>query len=373
MINLLTYFQPQRTYLPCTGVGRHINGVFGEMQKDESINPVLLASNESLEDGRLNLRSPLSYMKTRSFTGNALARERSWKLFNRPLMDADTEGIDVFYSPVDGYVSFKRDIPKIITMHDMHLMETQLPWSNTLHQRFARLKGSLWMQRVFNSVDHLLTISNFSKERMVELLDIHPDKISVVGNGIDQAIYDFREVAGPANIESPYCVVVGGLREKKGADLIVKLSKYLDQHKKDFKIVVIGNSEEKYLPAFEEIDSLTNKGILSDEEMYTYIFHASCMLFFSHYEGFGLPVIEAMALDCPVITYDKEPFREFNPISKYRVSDQASVKEIIERIAFINELKSDTRDDLRSNFQFSKKFTWESVSNSTIQILERYI
>jgi hypothetical protein len=101
-VNIISYIHPIRTYLPCTGAGRHINNTLLGLASQESINLELLCSRQWLQaDGKLDLRSPLRDIPLKTFPFSENLTERLWKLIQFPQMDKYlSEKTDWLFTPM---------------------------------------------------------------------------------------------------------------------------------------------------------------------------------------------------------------------------------------------------------------------------------
>jgi len=157
------------------------------------------------------------------------------------------------------------------------------------------------MGKVIKHTDLIFTVSEFTKNRMIKLLKAPAKKIKVIGNGVNTEIFTKIETDS-SRYNFPYVLVIGGLRERKGAPTILKIAKQLEVEKTDLKIVVVGQSHEPYLSAATELKNIEVLGMESDEALANLLNNAFGFLFLSYYEGFGIPVLEAMAASVPVIS-----------------------------------------------------------------------
>ena len=361
MLNVTSYIHPIRTYLPCTGAGRHINNILLGLASQESINLELLCSKQWLQpDGRLDLRSPLRDIPLKTFPFPENFTERLWKLAQFPKMDCYlSEHTDWVFTPMETYIPVSR-CPVAVTIYDIQAFETNLPWSNTRQHRWFRYKWSQWIYKALANYRLIITISEFSKNRMVELLGADPNKIVVVGCGVEQPLYDVSSV-DPIQLESPvddpYALVIGGLRLKKGGSFILNVAKDLLTNNSNLKIVVAGDSEPEYIAAAKELPNIKLLGLVPDNDLPRLLRCASSLLFLSHYEGFGIPAIESMAVGTPVIVSNRGSLPEVVGTAGIVVEPE-DTSVIVDKLIQLNE-NSDLREDYsQRGKEHAQQYTW---------------
>jgi glycosyltransferase involved in cell wall biosynthesis len=156
---------------------------------------------------------------------------------------------------------------------------------------------------MYRASTRLLTVSEFCKSRMVELLRFDPEKIDVIGNGVEEKFFHPDAFVTPAieGLRHPYVVVVGGLSDRKGAQHIVGVARQLKAQKSGVQVVVIGSNEPKWESVASSLENVLMLGRRPDEDLIPILQRATALLFLSLYEGFGIPAVEAMAVGTPVI------------------------------------------------------------------------
>ncbi len=307
-MNILIFIHPIRTYLPCSGVGRHANNVLLRLAEREDVSHSLFFSKQWLrEDGQLDPRTPLRDLSFHTFPYPESLTERCWKLLGRPRMDRWVPNeVDFVYSPMETYLPL-REVPVAVTIHDIQAFETDLPWAQSWKHRWFRWKWSTWIYDTLRDCEVVFTVSEFSKSRMVELLGADPENIVVVGNGVDDRFFEIAKTPREElerSCEAPYLFMIGGLREKKGGDALLAVAKELERQGSDVQLVVAGPNGEEYEDRAQDLDNVHLLGWVDDEDVPRLMRGALALLFLSHYEGFGLPAAEAMAAGTPAIVSD---------------------------------------------------------------------
>ncbi|MCS4040852.1 glycosyltransferase family 4 protein [Salinibacter ruber] len=307
-MNILSFVHPTRTYLPCSGIGRHANNILTRLAERKNMDVELFFSEQWLgEDEEMDPRTPLRGLPNRTFPFPENLTERCWKLFGRPYMDRWVPGdTDLVYSPMETYLPL-RDVPVAVTIHDVQAFETDLPWAQSWQHRWFRWKWSTWVHDALQDCRVVFTVSEFSKRRMVELLGADPETIRVVGNGVEPEFFEIAE-CDPSRLErpcpEPYLFMVGGLRKKKGGDALLSVARRLRERGSDIQLVVAGPNGDAYEAEAKELDNVHLLGWVPDDDMPRLMRGALALLFLSRYEGFGLPAAEAMAAGTPAIVSD---------------------------------------------------------------------
>lgn len=374
-MKILSYIHPTRTYLPCTGAGRHINNTLLQLASRENINLELLFSQQWLQaDGKLDLRSPLRDIAFKTFPLPENLLERLWKLTQFPKMDGYlSEQTDWVFTPMETYIPVSR-CPVAITIYDVQAFETDLPWSNTRQHRWFRYKWSQWIYKALANYRLIITISEFSKSRIVELLGADPNKIVVVGCGVERPFYDISSV-NPLSLESPvdvpYALVIGGLRLKKGGSFVLDVAKELLRSHSSLKIVVAGDSEPEYIAAAKELPNIKLLGLVPDKDLPHLVRCASSLLFLSYYEGFGIPALEAMAVGTPAIVANRASLPEVVGNAGIVVEPEAS-GEIADILCNLDNNATLRNTYIQRGHDHAQQYTWSRCGDRVIEAMTKF-
>ncbi|MBL1200347.1 MAG: glycosyltransferase family 4 protein [Nostoc sp. GBBB01] len=374
-MKLISYIHPIRTYLPCTGVGRHINNILLGIAARNQVDLELFFSEQWLgTDNKLDARCPLRELPKKTFPLSENSTERTWKLIGYPRMDKYLpSGIDWLYAPMETYIPVSK-CPIAVTIHDIQAFETNLPWSRTWQHQWFRYKWGVWVRRALADCRVVFTVSEFSKQRMVNLLGGNPQKIIVVGNGVDQSFFDIasknlQDLKPP--VAEPYTLVVGGLRQKKGGDYVLAVAEALHQRKSSLNIVVAGGSEANYVEAAKGYPNITLLGIISDEDLPYLLRKASSLLFLSPYEGFGMPALEAMAVGIPTIVANKASLPEVVGDAGIVVEPEAT-DFIVEMLINCAENSSFAEEYSHRGRNHAAQYTWSRCVDKVLNTLQKF-
>ena len=213
---------------------------------------------------------------------------------------------DIYFLP-DTQATFVKPCKIISTIHD--IMEFDFP------RKYSKMQGRLRrmvVRRQCKISDQIMTVSKFSKAEIIRYLKVQEDKVSVVPNSV--AIPKIgTKVCDPEK----YFLFVSETEWAKNAIVLLKAFNLLDEKvKKAYKINIVGKKGNQYDEMISYIDNngLHNKvefyGYVSDDELKELYSKAYAFVFPSFFEGFGLPILEAMAQGVPVICSDRASMPE---------------------------------------------------------------
>lgn len=193
---------------------------------------------------------------------------------------------------------------KVITIHDLAFIENPA-WYSRKYVMLYKLMTP-WSAATSK---HILTVSEFSKGEIVRHLNIPAEKITVVHNAVASK---FSVGEACCRNKANYILAVSSIDPRKNFARLLKA--FMKMHETEMKLYVIGGKSNVFASSkdsqFENNDRIVWLGRVTDEELVEYYRNASCFVYPSLYEGFGIPPLEAMACGIPVVVSDIPPHRE---------------------------------------------------------------
>jgi len=268
--------------------------------------------------------------------------------------------------------------PKIIVVYDLSPL--------TFSQFFPAGFGLLFKLQIVNAIkraDRIIAISKSTKDDLVKLLKADPVKITVVYPGYDTSIfkpvldtYQIKIVKQRYGIDSDYIIYVGTLEPRKNIKRLIEgFAELVKKGDVNHKLVIAGKKGWLYDEIFETLSilGLNSEIIFTDyaplEDLPPLLSGADAFIYPSLYEGFGLPVLEAMACGTPVITSRVSSLPEVIGdagilIDPYNVKDIALA---MQNVVSDKELRKRMR---QKGLERANLFSWETAAESVINLFK---
>lgn len=226
--------------------------------------------------------------------------------------------VDIFHAP--DYRLVRMDCPQVASLHDA-LPISHPEWCNP---RLRRVKN--WLQRTAaRKADHVIALSHFAIDELVSCFGIDPNKVSVVPCGIDD---DWLTPPAPAAVAATlaahglregYFLFVGTLQPRKNVDRLIDAWALLPPAMRAARqLVLVGAAGARSEATVSRIEAARQRGdnivwlnALTDHAALRHVYAgAGVFVFPSLYEGFGIPVVEAMGAGVPVVTSNSSSLPE---------------------------------------------------------------
>lgn len=292
---------------------------------------------------------------------------------------ARQKGFDLVHDPTGVAPLSLTNTLRVVTICDV-FPYVQPHTSTTLE----RLIYHHWLPRILPHIDAVITISQQSKNDIIQHLPISPEKvtlISLAANAIFRVLppNDITTALEQHVAETPYILYVGSIEPRKNLLRLLKAYAHLREWSEQWHLVIVGaRNIWKSTPVAEAVKKLGMQdcvhftGYIPEEDLPALYNAADLFVFPSLYEGFGLPVLEAMACGTPVVTSNTSSLPEVAGDAALLVDpyDVEAIAAAMQRILSVSDLAADLR---QRGLERAKQFTWEKTARETIKVYERVL
>jgi glycosyltransferase involved in cell wall biosynthesis len=230
--------------------------------------------------------------------------------------------------------------------------------------------------QALKKADKIITISENTKNDIIKLMGIPHKKIETIYLGVDPAPLK-NNLSHEYTIESPYILFVGMLEPRKNIVGLIRAYAAL-KNKKSHKLIIVGKKGWMYEQIFLLVKELHLEkdvlflGYVPEHALSQLYRGASCFVYPSFYEGFGIPVLEAMAHGCPVITSKNSSMEEIAKEVALLV-DPSNEEAIMKAITFILAYKEEREKMIQKGLHHIKKFQWKTMAEKTKKLYTSFI
>lgn len=303
------------------------------------------------------------------FIANSQAYGLLWEQVVPPIMSKYLD-IDVLYCPNGNNPIYEIDVPTVVLFHDI------LNYLGHTTRSYKKLQ-ELRLPRAVEATDHIITVSEFSKSEITNHLGVTESKISVVYNGISDT-FRTKDSGERFPLPEKYLLYVGGMHGRKNIEGIIE--SFLELRHRDsidHDLVLIGPKKKKNYSSVDvdwshirSRNDIHIPGFVSERQLKFAYSNADVFLFPSHYEGFGIPPLEAMACGTPVVASNTSAFPEVLGDAAVLVDPDDSSKIAEATVEIISD------HSLRTNLvergkKHARKFTWDRSARETREILRQ--
>lgn len=287
------------------------------------------------------------------------------------LIQKTPSNTDLFWSPHFNIpLFFKKKL--LVTIHD--IIPLVLPeFKNNLRKR---LYANYFFKKISQKASGIIFVSHFTKSEFEKNTSTIKNS-KVIYHGVD-SFWTECDSQNNSDIQSPYFLFVGNFKPHKNLHMLIEafalIAKYIPH-----KLVLAGQNEGfitgvnifETIPAFVK-DRIVVTGKISKKSLRTYYQNATCLVFPSVYEGFGLPILEALATSCPVLASDIPIFKEigkdaliyFNPNDAFELS---------QKMLSLANAELETSELRQNGSALVQNFNWDKTTCETYQYIKTLI
>jgi glycosyltransferase involved in cell wall biosynthesis len=283
---------------------------------------------------------------------------------------------DAFISP-DGFLALRSAVPTLAVIHDLNFEHypEDLPPAYSNYYR-------TWFPRFAHHATRLATVSEFSRRDISQRYEVPMGHIDVVYNGVGEVFRPLEEEERRRARDQfaeghPYFVYVGSLHPRKNiARLLTAFDRMLTDHDLEHRLVIVGEKfwwDERMEQAWSGMrhrDRVLFTGRLERSDLHLAVGGALAMAFVSYFEGFGIPVAEAMQCGVPVVAAEASCLPEVAGDAAY-YCDPFSVKDIT-RALYTVQGDPLLREQLSAaGLKRVRRYTWDGAAKALWASFER--
>lgn len=306
-----------------------------------------------------------------------IIRDIFWGQFCLPRR-ASLKGVDVLHCP-----AFKAPLrckmPLIVTFYDIHILRNM---SN--YNLWFGFYCKLMLKEIAMSADKIITISEFSKKDILDTFPVSPDKVVVTYCGVSERFKVIADTSIKSAVRKKYrlnkdfILYVGAIQPRKNLKALLLAFSELKKSKRiDYALVFAGGSGWRNKEIHELIqklnigDDVMMLGYVSDSDLPVIYNLAEFFVYPSFFEGFGMPVLEAMACGCPVITSDTSSLPEVvgNAGIKINPYSDIELRDAMERLSGDGRLRMEMRV---KGLERAKIFSWARCARDTLNVYREF-
>jgi len=308
------------------------------------------------------------------------------KTLNYPKLDKILGGVDVFWSPHFNFTrlsSSATGLKRIITVHDLSFLR---------YPEFFSLRKNLWHQalnvkKTLQEADKIIAISQNTKNDIMELVGIAPEKIAVIYSGVnlikrEVSAEERQEFLNKHQLSGRFILYLGNIEPRKNIEGTIAAFNDLrtkdaaGRHElSDLKLILAGATgwkNKKIYQAYQKSpykNSIKFLGYISEKDKDILYSSASVFIYPSFYEGFGFPPLEAMVYGLPVVCSNTSSLPEVvGPaalmINPYQTEE---IREALEMILRDDKIRTRL---INEGYQRIKLFSWEKTATQYLQVFE---
>lgn len=331
-----------------TGVSNYTKSLVTALLKIDEKNDYVLFG------GSIRRRDDLLKYHARVFPLSPTIADFVWNRLHTLPIEWLIGKVDVFHS--SDWTQPPTRAFKVTTIHDL----VPLRFPNASHPKIvaAHKRRLEWVKK---EVDKIIAVSEFTKKEIVELLNIEPERVVVIHEAANPSIRPvsenkMRKTLGKYGVKGEYVLVVGA-NPRKNIPAIIQAFRLF---KSNLSLVIVGSPREE-LPITPGIFVL---GHVPHEDLPALYSGAQVLCYTSLYEGFGLPILDAMQADCPVVTSNISSMPEVAGNAAVLV-DPTSPTAIA---AGIDKILLDRDDWVAKGRKRAKEFSWEKTAAATLKV-----
>ncbi|MGH2537796.1 MAG: glycosyltransferase family 4 protein [Candidatus Promineifilaceae bacterium] len=363
------------------GIGRYTRELIRALVRQDQANSYHFFSARF--PAQLPVADPLPKAANVSLHENWLSERWLYRLWHRlraPLpLQWFTGRLDLFHAPDFVLPPLAGRTPSLLTVHDLSFARYPDAFTPTLIRFLNRA-----VPRSIGRATHLLADSEATRSDLMALWRVPADKITVLYSGVSK---NFRPVTRPSELEAvrrryglpdgPYVLSVGTIQPRKGYQMLIRAFEPLSRAL-PHDLVIVGGMGWSYEPILAEAaekglaDRVRFLGFVDDQDLPALYSQAALFAFPSLYEGFGLPILEAMACGAPVVCANASSLPEVagQAARLAPAGDQAAWSQAMSELLTTPSLRARL---VAAGFRQARQFSWKRTAQQLLALYGRLV
>ena len=364
-MNILAYVH-LRNISGATGAGRVARNIVEGLSADNRDRIVVLADHGDYRRIIPDAGSPWDRFEYRFFERETSLQQAIWIALQQPKAENYWADAEIVYCTGESYVPVRK-ARLAVTVHDAAYFESDVHPANWQTWK-QRMKWQYLYRLLSKKADRLITVSNFSAERLAYFFPQLRDRLRVVPNGITDRFFSPVSAEGEhalAELELKgrrFVMLPRGLHYRKNADLVINTWPMVAERFPDLQLVISGHCDPTYARRAMRLGPTVKLTGFVGEELLCSLYHSAEVIWFpTRYEGFGLPPLEAMACGTPVVASDTSSVPEVTGGAAMLVSP-ASIDDNLEAISSVLRSEALAKQLSDAGVARSRHFTWSAAA-----------
>jgi len=360
-----------------TGVGQYSLQLLNALSEIDNKNEYHICLKKKLNDNHpiFNIRDKQNFYFIRDNV-SAIGPKKQFYFYK--FLRRNRFKFDLFHS-LNSELPLYDNIKSVVTFHDLKYVK----YPNFLN-KFSVIKSGYLkytMKKGAEKANKIIAVSRSTKKDIIHLLGIEKDKIVVIYEASNLSMYfqenviSNSEILEKYSIQKPYFLYVGEKRPHKNLEGLIKaFAIYKKKYdSRNSSLVLTGkkySTYHEYITTAENLgvkDSLIFTGFIPEKYLKTIYSEAEALLLISFYEGFGIPILEAMECGIPVITSNISSMPEVAGGSALLV-DPNNIQEIVEKMNDIVNSRILRKQLIESGLKRVKQFSWILTARQTLKV-----
>jgi len=373
-MKLLAYVHLRNIY-GSTGAGTVARSLIEQLARQPNMDLQVLADPGDYAKIIPKVGEPWASYKYHFLPHETSHQQARWIFLNRPRAEDFWHEADIVFCTGESYVP-KKNARLAVTMHDASYFEPDAH-ARTPAYWAQRYKWRVLYERLIRSADMFHVVSQFTAERMAHYFPAMKNRLRVVHNAVSEHYFCERhdDVLShhPVFDKGPFVLFPGGLHYRKNAELVLSAWPLLSAAYPDLRLLIVNHSDPYYIARAKQLgQSVDLLGYVDSNLLRVLYTRAEVVWFPSRYEGFGLPVVEAMACRTPVVASNSSSLPEVAGGNALLVAPDKPTEHVDAIAALLNN--SALRLDMAARGRiWAENFRWEKSAQTLRQYFDQLL